>query len=379
MHKSHILTIAFTVLITIVQAQGSLIVNGSFENLSKKIKEPGQVSAATYWTSPTDAKADIFEAGAKLADYGTPKNIYGDADPFQGKAYAGLNFYGAKGDAPRQYLQQRMNQRMEEGKAYCVKMHVLLSMMAKYSCNNIAIYISEKAITQKDIDSGYIQPQIIHSQNKIFDDMYEWQAICQSYIAQGGEEFITIGNFAKPENTQTEKVKKPKGAVGTQAKGAYYYIDEVSVMNMAGVESCDCELDPGGSSMQVVYSVQTSTEMEVDIPAKVEMTRIYFDELSSSLSEVAVKDLNEIAKLLKDNAKYKVKITGHTDPVEESKATGDVSLNRANMVKAKLIELGVPENRMLVVGVQDFEPSTKDVSSAGRAQNRRVVFSVINK
>jgi len=377
--KKYLLLAFVSLAVSQSYSQIDLLINGSFETLNKKIKEGGMVTSSYGWTSPSAGKADIFSSSAKSPDYSIPKNMYGDGDAHDGQAYAGINVFTPKEEIPRQFLQSKLNQKMDEGKVYCVKMHVMLSMMSKYSSNNLGIYISEMAPTDKDLDSFYIQPQIIHSQNKIFDEMFEWTAICQSYIAKGGEEFITIGNFGKAETTQNEKVKKPKGVVGTQAKGAYYYIDDVSVLNMAGLESCDCELDPGGLAMQVVYSVGTSTEMEVDVPAKVEMTRIYFDELSAAISELAQSDLVEISTLLKDNVKYKVKVTGHTDPVEESKATGDVSLNRANAVKAELVKLGVPENRMLVVGVQDFEPVTKDASSAGQAQNRRVVFTVINK
>jgi len=90
-------------------------------------------------------------------------------------------------------------------------------------------------------------------------------------------------------------------------------------------------------------------------------------------------DIIKIADLLKEHPKYKVKVVGHTDPVEEAKSTGNVSLNRANAVKSALVENGVSEGKLLVVGVQDFEPITSDATAAGQAQNRRVMFTVISK
>ena len=167
--------------------------------------------------------------------------------------------------------------------------------------------------------------------------------------------------------------------MGQQARSAYYYIDDVSVMNMAGVESCDCELDAGGNSINVVYSVETSSEMDVDVSEDVERTRIYFDEGTSTINKLASKDIAKVATLLAEHPKYKVKVIGHTDPVEESQAEGNLSEERANLVKEKLIEAGVAENKLLVVGLQDFEPVTTDGTPAGRAQNRRVMFTVISK
>lgn len=359
-------------------SQDNLVANGGFETISKKVKEAGSIKLCYPWEAPA-TPADVFNVKAKSEEYGVPKNIYGDADAFEGSGYAGITTYSSKDEAPRQFLQIKLSDKLEEEKVYCVKFHLMLGMMSKYASNNIGVYISEDAPTQKDLDSFYIQPQVIHSQNKVFDDMFAWTPVCQTYIAKGGEEYLTLGNFGQSSSTQNDKVKKPKGVMGTQARGAYYYIDEVSVMNMAGVESCDCELDASGSAMQVVYSVETSTEMEVDVVGEIEMTRIYFDELSSGIGELAEADIDDVAQLLKDNPQYKVKLVGHTDPVEEAKATGDVALNRANEVKTMLIAKGISELRLLAVGMQDFEPVTKDVTPAGQAQNRRVVFTVTNK
>ena len=95
-----------------------------------------------------------------------------------------------------------------------------------------------------------------------------------------------------------------------------------------------------GHSINVVYSVETSTEAEVDKSGEVERTRVYFDDLSDLISELALADIEKIATILKENPKYKVKVIGHTDPVEEAKATGNISLNRANAVRDALVGFG---------------------------------------
>jgi outer membrane protein OmpA-like peptidoglycan-associated protein len=349
--KGRILSLATVFISLVTFGQGNMIQNGSFEDVSKKVKEAGSIELATGWTSATESKADLFTASSKSDEYKTPINVYGDGDPKDGENYAGLMMYSYKDESPRQYLQAQLNERMTEEKVYCVKMNVMLALMAKYSSNNIGIFISKKPLTGEEI----------------------------AYIAEGGEEYITIGNFGSFDATLNEKVKKPKGFTGSQARGAYYYIDDVSVMNMAGVESCDCELDAGGKSLNVVYSVETSTEMEMDVSQEIERSRIYFDDGSDVISALALNDINKVANLLKEHPKYKVKVVGHTDPVEEAKSTGNVSMNRATAVKAKLVELGVADNKLLVVEMKDFEPVTKDATVAGQAQNRRVVFSVVSK
>ena len=78
-----------------------------------------------------------------------------------------------------------------------------------------------------------------------------------------------------------------------------------------------------------------------------ERTRVYFDDLSDLISELALADIEKIATILKENPKYKVKVIGHTDPVEEAKATGNISLNRANAVRDALVGFGVNEGQAI--------------------------------
>lgn len=364
----------------ILMAQGNLVYNGGFEDFEKKIKEAGAIEQAIDWMAPSEGKADLFNEYAKAEEFQVPKNQFGEADAMNGSSgYAGLMLYSEKGVEPKDFIQIKLRTELEEEKVYCVKFHVMLAWMSKYACNNLGVYLSEKGLSGDDLSRDSLQPHVVHSQNRIFSEQFEWEPICQTYIASGGEEYITIGNFGSLSETQTEKIKKPKGSTGTQIRGAYYYIDEVSVINMAGLEACDCERDAGGNTIQVVYSKNVSTEMEVDVAGDIEMTRIYFDDLSSDLDERATEDVAKVAALLKEHPNYKVKIVGHTDPVEEAKSTGDVSLNRANKVKTELIAAGVNAKKLLVVGEQDFNPVTEDATTAGQAQNRRVVFSVISK
>ena len=372
------LSVVLICTVLFAQAQGNLVQNPSFEDLTKKIKEGGSIDLAFPWESPTDAKADIFNTRSKSEDFGAPKNLYGDADPKTGDGYAGLLMSVYKDAEPRSYLQMKLTAGLEEGKVYCVKMSVMLAMLSKYASNNIGMYLTDKPINSEALAEGAITPQILHSQNRVFSEMFDWEDICKTYIAKGGEKYLVIGNFAGPGETTEEKVKKPKGAVGQQARGAYYYIDDVSVMNMAGVDDCDCEKDASGSSLQVKYSKEVSSDMQVDVSEEIQMTRIYFEEGSVVISDKAMVDVKKIASLLEENPGYKVKIVGHTDPVEEVKVTGDVSLMRAEIVRDALVENGAYEKKILIVGVQDFEPATKDASPAGQAQNRRVEFQVIS-
>lgn len=376
--KSFIVSAMLVASTSLLFAQGNVIENPGFEDLDKKIKSGGAIELAIGWKS-LGTNADIFSRNAKADEFSVPTNLYGEAEPNSGDAYAGIVTWSSKDAEPRTFLQAEMRFPMQEEKVYCVKMHIMLSLLAKYASNNIGIYISEKPLTEEEIESGEIVPQIIHSQNKVWEEQFEWTAICGSYIAKGKERYITIGNFGATSATQTEKIKRPRGVTGQQTRTtAYYYIDDVSVINMAGLESCDCERAPDGNTMQVKYSKEISTEVEIDVNAEIELTKIYFEEMSSDISARAMMDVEKVAAMIKENPELKIQIKGHTDPVEEAKADGDISILRAQTVKEKLIELGANPNKLQVLGMKDFDPATDDTSVTGQAQNRRVVFDILD-
>lgn len=65
--------------------------------------------------------------------------------------------------------------------------------------------------------------------------------VCAEFIAEGGEKYITIGNFTSNEDTKFEKVKKDKAYTKEYYAYAYYYIDDVSIMMVPQSEICNCQ------------------------------------------------------------------------------------------------------------------------------------------
>jgi OmpA-OmpF porin, OOP family len=102
---------------------------------------------------------------------------------------------------------------------------------------------------------------------------------------------------------------------------------------------------------------------------------ILFDVNSANVKAESYGSLKEIANVLKENADVKVKIVGHTDSDGNDAANLDLSKKRAASVKAVLAkEFGIDESRMETDGKGESEPMDKNVTPAGKANNRRVEF-----
>jgi hypothetical protein len=75
----------------------------------------------------------------------------------------------------------------------------------------------------------YVIPQVENPVGNMLTDTVNWMLVSGSFTAIGGERFMTIGNFHNPANTNTQAIPYHPNNV------AYYYIDDVSVVNSSGV------------------------------------------------------------------------------------------------------------------------------------------------
>ena len=77
---------------------------------------------------------------------------------------------------------------------------------------------------------------------------------------------------------------------------------------------------------------------------------------------------------------YEVTIVGHTDAKGTNEYNMKLGMRRAESVKAKLLEFGVPTDR--IVGVEsrgEEEPVATNDTAEGRAQNRRIEFKLVRR
>ena len=83
--------------------------------------------------------------------------------------------------------------------------------------------------------------------------------------------------------------------------------------------------------------------------------------------------------VLKRNPDMTVQIEGHTDSQGPAEYNLDLSTRRAQAVKDHLIKNGIDGNRLTVKGFGEANPIANNDTPAGRAENRRVGFSITSR
>jgi outer membrane protein OmpA-like peptidoglycan-associated protein len=86
--------------------------------------------------------------------------------------------------------------------------------------------------------------------------------------------------------------------------------------------------------------------------------------------------LATLADLMVVNPTWTMTITGHTDNVGDWLFNIELSLRRANNVRSRLAELGVPAERIRVQGAGPEQPIADNETDEGRARNRRIEVSI---
>ena len=100
---------------------------------------------------------------------------------------------------------------------------------------------------------------------------------------------------------------------------------------------------------------------------------IYFDSDKTDLKPESSLTLEQIARLLNDNAELKLLVVGHTDNVGTFDYNRELSSRRGAAVVAELTaKYGIAANRLTPVGVSYASPVASNYTEEGRAQNRRV-------
>lgn len=103
---------------------------------------------------------------------------------------------------------------------------------------------------------------------------------------------------------------------------------------------------------------------------------IRFETGSASINTLSNGLLDRLVRVLQSCPDATVEIGGHTDAQGSDDANMTLSEARAQSVSDYITNAGIPEGRLIAVGYGETDPIADNETEEGRAQNRRIEFTV---
>lgn len=359
----------------------NLVPNGSFEEVEGKLKRLGSIEMAKGWKSPTAAKADLLSETVANSPISAPRSQFGDQSALKGTNYAGLRWWSYQNKQPRTYLQAKLKKTLKKGQKYCVRYYVSLSDLSKYSSNELGVFMSKMLVNKDDNMSLTYNAQVPNLRTEIYGDQFGWKGVCGVYEAQGDEQYMIIGNFAANEKTVTGKAKRPKGETRQQTLDAYYFIDDINVWPIKLMSECSCtQLDKAES--EFIYSKKVALPLNLKPVDAIEQATIYFKRFTRSIDGSMDQLIADMAKLMTENKEIKIKLTGHSDALEYDRIRmrpdlTELAKERADEVKAALVEAGVEAERITTTSAGHESPADGGDDDVALSKNRRVEVDIV--
>ena len=117
----------------------------------------------------------------------------------------------------------------------------------------------------------------------------------------------------------------------------------------------------------------------IEVGVTVRLKNIYFDFNKATLKQESFVELNKVVDFLEQNKTVEIEIAGHTDSKGTDEYNLTLSQGRSQAVVEYLIVQGIERNRLTAHGYGEGNPIDTNNTDEGRANNRRVEFTVLKK
>lgn len=209
----------------------NLVLNGDFEIYSSCPVALSMIDSATFWSNATNnGTPDYFHYCGNPLFAGVPQNAIGYQSPYTGEGYAGLYLWQG-GNNYREFMIGQLSSSLVTGTCYHFEMFISLANRVKHTASNIAVYFSDTIITGiTGLQMQTFTPQIANPPGN-YPDTATWIPVSGNFTANGGENYLIIGNFDVDAALDTILVSPMALWPGT-----HVYVDAVSLTICTGIE-----------------------------------------------------------------------------------------------------------------------------------------------
>jgi OOP family OmpA-OmpF porin len=331
-----------------------------------------------FWTAPGNYTPDYLSnlrtidvlSNYYLFDFSLPEKFN----------YAGLGLY-RNNTTYSEYIQGKLIKPLSKGQKYCIKVSIALTSYSGYSIDRLAFYLSPNEDSINDSNENSLNPQVILLTLTV--DSKRFVTLCDYFVAQGGERFISIGRFTTPDKLKVIKRENiPQSQFGIE-ESAYYLLDNVDLHEIQDPKECNCKKSIIQNDTIRTFPSNDIPVIETDLNKlklgnSVILKNINFEFNSYVLKSDADTILYTLLTCLNNNPKFRIMISGHTDDQGSEDYNLELSINRAKSVYNWLINNGIESNRLKFTGFGKTHPLFTDTDEKSRTLNRRVEVKLLD-
>ncbi len=340
-----------------------------------------------YWWQPTNGSPEFFNSEHSTLSLNEPVH-----NARTGKGRIGILVDDIDDPAtgnnwdPKEYVQTKLIKPLEKGKMYSVNFFIVLDKRSPY-CTSIGACLTKDQITN---DNGrlYINemPQVVARDPDTIANNTEWRLVHGYYKAQGGEQYLTLGNFGNERAMSLTRMHIFFQHENVMSDESYYYLDDVSVYEVKNPEEDDYKKLVQQSNATKAFNnlalvLDVSQSMNKD--DKIKSLKESVDSLISTL------DTNETISILTFDASPKILARGIKvankqyimNTIDSLKTGGGTNVNAAIKKAYEIIDSTYAiggNNRVILITDAGFKVSTHSRDEiAAYYKEKNVVFSTL--
>lgn len=205
------------------------------------------------------------------------------------------------------------------------------------------------------------------------DNVYQSDGIYSSMLASSSTEKVKLFTVGLKVGVRLHvgHRKKTSEIVVPVAVDTISYAPEFTVQPIVNIEPMPVEIDKEAKvKPEPVVSIADTVVKSQEIAKQIDLKFPLNSDVP--LNDEFDNPFKELAKTLIANPTLKVRIKGHTCNIASREYNLTVGLARAEVGKAKLMEMGVPESQIILESKAFDEPLVPNTGEENRAKNRRI-------
>lgn len=232
----------------------NLVFNGGAEIINTCDISFSDIHEAKGWNAASSGTSDLFHSCALDKVVSVPINGLGYQEAHTGDGYFGMHAGYGSGFTYYEYVTAELDEPLIEGQVYCVSFYLASGNDTnEVNCitDKFGALFTPSQIFEPNFDKLDENPQIMSTPMEMIDTE-GWMYFQDKFTANGGEKYITLGQFNDFQNLNVQVFSS--STPSSFDRLTYYYLDDIRVIEANG--SCS-SIEPGETSFLELPNVFT--------------------------------------------------------------------------------------------------------------------------